>query len=129
VVARADAAKAGVTISTFRQSWEEFDFGKGRWELVVFSYAWVPLVDGSFVRKVRESLKPGDLIVIEHPVEEPGAAGPKKAVGAVNALVKAYADFRILRYEDQQDISDWQRGMAPRLKAKGRIVRLLAQKN
>lgn len=126
-IARANAAKAGLKINTVRQRYEEFDFGKEKWDLVVCSYAWVPIAEPAFVEKVRDSLRPGGWILIEHPADDPGKKDFNSAANAVNGLLKAYAGFRIV-YEDTQDVSDWQRTRDDRLQTKGRIVRLFAQK-
>jgi 2-polyprenyl-3-methyl-5-hydroxy-6-metoxy-1,4-benzoquinol methylase len=131
-IAGAEAQKQRLRIHALRQGWEDFDFGRERWDLVVLSYAWVPLADPTFVARVRDSLRPGGLVLIEHPVEEPEDAGKdpgNAAASAANALPLAYSDgFQVLFYQDTQDISDWQRTPESRLTTKGRIVRLLARK-
>jgi 2-polyprenyl-3-methyl-5-hydroxy-6-metoxy-1,4-benzoquinol methylase len=131
-IARAEARKEGLHINAVCQGWEDFDFGRERWDLVVLSYAWVPLADPAFIERVRDSLRRGGLVLVEHPVENPENAGSdpgNAAASAVNALPLAYSDgFQVLFYQDTQDISDWQRTPENRLTAKGRIVRLLARK-
>jgi hypothetical protein len=55
--------------------------------------------------------KADDIVAIEHPAENPAEARKdpaNAAASAVNALPLAYADFRILYYQDTQDTSDWQ---------------------
>jgi 2-polyprenyl-3-methyl-5-hydroxy-6-metoxy-1,4-benzoquinol methylase len=131
-IARAEAQKQGLRIKAVCQGWEDFDFGRERWDLVVLSYAWVPLADPDFVARIRDSLRPGGLVLIEHPVEEPEDAGKdpgNAAASAVNALPRAYSDgLQVLFYQDTQDISDWQRTPEDRMTTKGRIVRLLARR-
>ncbi len=65
------AAKRGLHISTVKSGYEGFDFGHEQWDLIVFSYAWVPLADPALVQRVRAALRPGGLVVIEHPAEDP----------------------------------------------------------
>jgi 2-polyprenyl-3-methyl-5-hydroxy-6-metoxy-1,4-benzoquinol methylase len=125
--AQAAAAKAGLKITTVKSGYEEFDFGSGQWDLIVFSYAWVPLADPALIGRVRASLRPGGLVVIEHPAEDPAKPvaereWPPEPTDGVNTLPKAWADgFRILRYEDTEDMCDWRN-------RKARILRLLARK-
>lgn len=74
--------------------------------MVVFSYAWVPLADPALVERVRASLKPHGLVVIEHPAQDPAA--PRDPADEVNALLKAWsAWFRVLHYEDTGEEWDW----------------------
>jgi SAM-dependent methyltransferase len=126
-VAQAEAAKRGLHITTVKSGYQEFDFGHERWDLIVFSYAWVPLADPALLERVRAALKPGGLVVIEHPAETPPAAAtqggrPPDPLDDVNTLVRAWSTgFRILRYEDTEDLWDW------RIQ-KARVLRLLAQK-
>ena len=126
-VAQAEAERRGLKITTIKSRHQDFDFGSEKWDLVVFSYAWVPLADPAFVDRVRMSLKPGGVVVIEAPAEDPLKPvalreWPPEPTDEVNTLVKAWAPgFRILRYEDAEDICDWRN-------RKARVLRLLARK-
>ena len=112
--AAAGAAKAGVRIDAVRKSHEEFDFGVARWDLIAMIFPGVSMDDEGFLKRVRASLKPGGVLIVEQfnapPVE--GAKGPP------NALFKTFQDFRVTHYEDVVDTSDWGKTQA-RL---GRIV-------
>ena len=125
--AQAEAAKRGLHITTVKSGYQEFDFGHEQWDLIVFSYAWVPLADPALLERVRASLKPGGLVVIEHPSEAPPTATAQGArapdpLDEINALLNAWSNgFRILRYEDTEGVWDW------RIR-KARVLRLLAQK-
>jgi 2-polyprenyl-3-methyl-5-hydroxy-6-metoxy-1,4-benzoquinol methylase len=125
--AQAEAAKRGLHITTVKSGYQEFDFGHEQWDLIVFSYAWVPLADPALLERVRASLKPGGLVVIEHPSEAPPTATAQGArapdpLDEINALSNAWSNgFRILRYEDTEGVWDW------RIR-KARVLRLLAQK-
>src|SRR5436190_2204114 len=60
-VARANAAKLGVKLSTEIKSYEEFDFGENRWDLILLSY-----VGGREMNaQVTRSLKPGGIVILE----------------------------------------------------------------
>jgi SAM-dependent methyltransferase len=126
-VAQEAAARAGVTITTVQSSYEKFDFGKDQWDLIVFSYAWVPLSDPALLERIHAALKPGGLVVIEHPAEDPlkpvaEREWPPEPTDDVNTLAKAWVNgFRILRYEDTEDRCDWRN-------RKARVLRLLARK-
>ncbi|MEK7404636.1 MAG: methyltransferase domain-containing protein, partial [Acidobacteriota bacterium] len=114
-IARANAAKAGVTINTIFASHQEFDFGKDRWDLIVMTYAFVSMEDAAFLQRVRDSLKPGGIVVVEQ--LNSGGPGP----GPANALFRSFQDLRVLHYEDTSDTADWSQ-------KKARIGRLVAQK-
>ena len=125
--AQAEAAKHGLRIFTVKSSYADFDFGQERWDLIVFSYAWVPLADPALLKRVHSALKPGGLVVIEHPAEDPlkpvaQREWPPEPTDEINTLVRVWtAGFRILRYEDTEDQCDWRN-------RKARVLRLLARK-
>ncbi len=126
-VAQAAAAKAGVAIKTVKAKYEEFDFGRERWDLIVFCYAFAPLSDAGLVRRVHASLKPGGMVLIEHPMNEPQS--PMHPHDLVNALPKAFAEgFRLVFYEDTTGISEWQQSAVKRTEDRRRMVRFLARK-
>jgi 2-polyprenyl-3-methyl-5-hydroxy-6-metoxy-1,4-benzoquinol methylase len=126
-VAQAEAAKRKLHVTTVNRSFDDFDFGHEQWDLIVFSYSWSPLVDPAFVDRVRGSLKPNGVVVIEQPAQDPvelakpGAPQPDPT-DEINVLTKVWSSgFRILRYEDAEDQWDW------RIR-KARVLRLFAQK-
>ncbi len=125
--AQSAAAKAGVKITTVKAKYEEFDFGKDRWDLIVFCYAFAPLSDPELVKRVHDSLRPGGVVLIEHPMNEPELAMHPQDV--VNSLPKAFAEgFRIVFYEDGTGISEWQQSPVKRTEDRRRMVRFIARK-
>jgi 2-polyprenyl-3-methyl-5-hydroxy-6-metoxy-1,4-benzoquinol methylase len=116
-VARDHAAKAGVKINTVLKTHQEFDFGSEQWDLVVMIYPLISMDDAAFLKRVRSSVKPGGMVLVEqfNAAPVPGARGP------ANALFKTFQDFRVVRYEDVEDIADWGNTAA-------RIGRILAVK-
>jgi 2-polyprenyl-3-methyl-5-hydroxy-6-metoxy-1,4-benzoquinol methylase len=126
-VAQAEAARRNVKITTVKSSYQDFDFGAEKWDLVVFSYAWVPLADAAFIRRVRASLKPNGVVVIEAPAEDPLKPAkerewPPEPTDEVNTMMKAWTTgFRVLHYEDTIDMCDWR-------SRKARVLRLMARK-
>jgi SAM-dependent methyltransferase len=121
---RAAAERAGVKIQTVLQGWQDFEFGTEKWDLIVLSYAWVPIDDPAFVKRLLAGLRPAGLLVFEHylvvgPGDESGCIGGPKP----NELLRVFGnDLRILRYEDIETVSDW------RNQSKARVARLLASK-
>jgi 2-polyprenyl-3-methyl-5-hydroxy-6-metoxy-1,4-benzoquinol methylase len=114
--ARAAAEKAGVKLHAVHASHEDFDFGKEQWDLVVMTYTLADMQDTAFLRRVKGSLKPGGLIVLE----QMNAGGAGK--GPANALFRSFEDLRVIHYEDVVDTAEW--GMQ-----KMRIGRIVAQRD
>ena len=114
--ARAAAQKAGVRIECFRGSHQDFDFGRDRWDLIVMTYTLADMEDASFLRRIRESLKSGGIVV----VEQMNAGGTGK--GPANALFRSFQDLRIIHYEDVVDTAEWSL-------QKMRIGRIVAQRD
>ncbi|UYZ62972.1 class I SAM-dependent methyltransferase [Hymenobacter weizhouensis] len=120
-LAQDNARKAGVKITTFTQSDEQFEFGTERWNLVAVLYAG----GRELVPRIYRSLKPGGLVVIE--AFHRDATRVRKISPSVvfdpDELRKLYeaAGFRILRYEEPEGIGDF--GLQ-----RMRLVKLVAQK-
>jgi len=115
-VARNDAKKAGVRINAVHASHQDFDFGREQWDLIVMTYTLADMENAAFLSRVRDSLKPGGIVV----VEQMNAGGTGK--GPANALFRSFQDLRILHYEDVVDTAEW--GLQ-----KMRIGRIVAQKD
>jgi SAM-dependent methyltransferase len=120
-LARDRAEKLGVKLNASVRSAEEFDFGENRWAMIVVTY--VPLGAG-LVDRIRQSLKPGGVVVVENFHAETGHVRLMNGGLADNELLRTFADFRILHYEDIWAKQDWGLQLGP----KNRLVRLLAQK-
>jgi len=99
---QADARK--LTIQTVRASHEDFDFGVERWDLIVMAYAFTPMEDVKFLQRVRDSLKPGGIVVVEQFNAAPDKPTNK---GPANALFKSFEGLRVVHYEDTVDRSEW----------------------
>jgi SAM-dependent methyltransferase len=119
--ARKEAAKRDLPIETSVIPYEQFDWGKEKWDLIVFSYffPWAALP------KVWDSLKPGGLILIEGFHIETARIRPIGGGYRNNELLQVLKDYRILVYEDVEDRQDWGRPYG----ATNRLVRVLAQKS
>jgi SAM-dependent methyltransferase len=124
-----NAAKAGVRLTTSHARFEDYDYGKERWDLIYFIYAG-KLLDPLYVARIRAALKPGGLVLIETRGPTLDKSTPQRGeteLDKANALTKAWSDMQIVFYEDTIGIADWYFS-GPRLESKTRILRLLARK-
>jgi SAM-dependent methyltransferase len=106
--AEANARAAGVSIKAVQASYDTFDYGVGRWDLIVLAFAWAPVSDPGFVARLHAALRPGGKVVFEHFVEDAGhpRPGPVRAVPP-GQLPKWFGQFFIDRYEEVDDVGDW----------------------
>jgi SAM-dependent methyltransferase len=118
--ARKEAAKRGLQMETSVIPYERFDWGKEKWDLIVFSY----FFPRATLSKVRDSLKPGGLLLVEGFHIDTARIRPLSGGYRNNELFQVLKDYRILVYEDVQDRQDWGRPYG----ATNRLVRVLAQK-
>jgi SAM-dependent methyltransferase len=105
--ARRAAERAGVKLTALVERHEAFDFGRGRWDLVVMSYTWVPIRGADYAERIVDSLRPGGVLVFEHLLDESGGEGAAPWLPRPNELLKVFARLRILRYEDARMRADW----------------------
>jgi 2-polyprenyl-3-methyl-5-hydroxy-6-metoxy-1,4-benzoquinol methylase len=103
-----NAKMAGVQIATEKDSYDTFHFGTNKWDLIVLTFAWAPMEDPAFTRKLKDSLCPKGRIVFEHYIDNPDRPQPK-AVHALqpNQLRSIFSDFKIERYEETHRMGDW----------------------
>jgi ubiquinone/menaquinone biosynthesis C-methylase UbiE len=120
-VARRNAEEAGVHVQTVLASNEAFDFGSASWDLMVMTYAPVPLTDPSYVRQINNALRPGGLIVIESFASDATEDGRTPVDVDPADLRRAFAGFHILHCTDVLAMSDW-------MKTEVRLARLVAEK-
>jgi SAM-dependent methyltransferase len=117
--AQAQAANLGVKLTAVPVDDSHFDFGKDRWDLIVLSYVGAR----EFVARVHDSLKPGGMVVVEAFHRDATKNSPigGAVVFDTNELLKLFEHFRVVHYEDVEDVADF--GMQ-----KVRVVRLAAEK-
>jgi SAM-dependent methyltransferase len=120
-IARKEAAKRGLRIEALVTPYEDFDWGKEKWDLIVFSY----FFPQAALPKVWDSLKPGGLIVVEGFHIDTARVRPVGGGYRNNELFQVLKDYRMLIYEDVQDRQEW--GLP--YGATNRLVRVLAQKS
>lgn len=120
-VALQEAAKDGLSIDARVVAHDEFEYGSEAWDLIVMTYALVPVTDVSFATTLVNSLRPGGLLVTES--FAPDSDRPLRPVDILpDRLRQAYAALKVLRFEDGTDTSDW-------TDEPSRIVRMAAIKN
>src|SRR5271165_6255102 len=85
-LAQQRAKKLGLTLHTAAVRDSEYDFGKERFDLILFSWT-MPLVP---MQKVVDSLKPGGIVVMQR--------GPGFLNGR-NAVLHLFDPLEIARYE------------------------------
>jgi 2-polyprenyl-3-methyl-5-hydroxy-6-metoxy-1,4-benzoquinol methylase len=128
-VASESAAKAGLPLTTVKATFEGFDYGKERWDLIYFVYTDAPMVDPKYVARIQAALKPGGLVLVDRPYRSlTNPEWPETDQDKVNALIKAWSGLQIVFYEDTAGVGDWQQTRADRLQHELRIVRMVARK-
>jgi SAM-dependent methyltransferase len=97
-IAQKRAQELGLTLNTAAVPDSGYDFGKERFDLILFSWA-MPLVDA---KKAVDALKPGGMVVMECAANYVGRNGMLKMFDALRIeryeIVRATADF----YERQE---------------------------
>ena len=68
-VMQANAEKAGLKVQTVKTSYEDFDFGRERWDLVAMILSWAPVEEPAFLARLKASIRPGGYLVFEHVVQ------------------------------------------------------------
>lgn len=120
--AAANAEKAGTKIKTIKTAYQDFDFGKEQWDLIVMILSWAPVSDPTFVARLHASLRPGGIIVFEHVLETEKQSFPDYVHGLPpNALLSLFKNFHIQKYEEGVWPGDW--GGPP-----AELVRMIARK-
>jgi SAM-dependent methyltransferase len=107
-VMRTNAEKAGLKIQTVKTSYQDFDFGRERWDLVAMILSWAPVEDPAFLARLKASIRPGGHLVFEHVLQRSDDPFPP-GVHALEpgALREFFGDFEILVYRELDDYGDW----------------------
>jgi SAM-dependent methyltransferase len=106
--ARANAKKAGVSLTAQRSSIEDFDYGTAQWDLIALIY--VPNIahEGAAMARLERALKPGGLLVIESFASDRQSAN-RRPVDIDPAVLKAsLTGFDIIRFDDREAMSEWE---------------------
>ncbi|MBP7775492.1 MAG: class I SAM-dependent methyltransferase [Acidobacteria bacterium] len=121
-VARAQAARAGLTITAVQDTVEHFDAGTNRWDVIAVIYGPGVIADPDYVARLHRSLRPGGIVVVESFASDRSELQRRPVDVDPDELRRAFAGFRILTFEDAKGVSDWDPQTT-------RLVRLVAQKN
>ncbi|MCC7384253.1 MAG: methyltransferase domain-containing protein [Deltaproteobacteria bacterium] len=106
-IARAEAAKLGLSVAMIEANIDTWDFGKERWDLVTMIYAGA---QDAWLTKARQSLRRGGWFVLEAFAFDP-ERGQSDGIKP-GELAKVFADFEIVRDERVEDVPDWDRNRA-----------------
>jgi SAM-dependent methyltransferase len=120
-VAKAEAARHHVTITVVQQGDAEFDYGVNQWDLIAIVYGPGAVERPDYVERLSRALRPGGLVVVESFASDTHAARRRPVDIDPSLLLKAFATFRILRFEDTDGVTDWDPQSTT-------LVRLVAQK-
>ncbi|HJR87100.1 MAG TPA: class I SAM-dependent methyltransferase [Acidimicrobiia bacterium] len=105
-VAQREAARRDLTFDGRVAAHDEFEYGTSAWDLIVMTYALVPVTDANFAAILVDALRPEGLIVIESFVTDP-TRPPRPVEIDPDRLRDAYSKLRLLRFEDEMATSDW----------------------
>ncbi|HEY1341781.1 MAG TPA: class I SAM-dependent methyltransferase [Bryobacteraceae bacterium] len=115
-VARSAAEKASVKIQAVCVFHDDYEFGREQWDLIVMTYTLADMENIAFLKRVKDSLKPGGIVMVEQMNAKETNKKP------ANALFRSFAGLRVIHYEDVVDTAEW--GLQ-----KMRIGRIVAQKD
>lgn len=118
-LAKKNAAKAGVKLQTILADVFTHDYGKEQWDLVGIIY-FNPA--RPILEKFKTAVKPGGYVIVEGFGRRKKGGPPDDSKFDTNELLKRFADWEILEYQDGDFDADW--GGEP----KAHIIRLLARK-
>ena len=127
--ARRKADKAGVKLTAIRSGYQEFDFGDGRWDLIVMTYAYFPIRDAAYINRLVGSMRPGGVLAFQYGALKKGVdrsgTAPLLGIPEEGELKEIFRSLVIVRYEEVEEESDWQVLHGHRM---GRTVKMLAKK-
>ncbi len=107
-VLRSNAGKAGLKVQTVKTSYDDYDFGKNRWDLVAMILSWAPVEEPAFLRRLKDAIRPGGHLVFEHVLQRTADPFPPGVHALAPGDLKAlFSDFEILVYRELDDYGDW----------------------
>jgi len=119
--ALASAKNLGVPLHTMRESVDDFDYGRERWDVVLLIYAPVRYESKELMKRIHDSLKPGGLVIVEDEIEWSRSRTDPRPPGSLapGELRAAFTDgYQILDLHEVQAVSEW----FPRLTLLGRLT-------
>jgi 2-polyprenyl-3-methyl-5-hydroxy-6-metoxy-1,4-benzoquinol methylase len=120
--AQRNASAAGTSIETVKTTYDAFDFGVERWDMVLMILSWAPVSDPAFVSRIEASLRPGGVLVFEHVIDKPEEPFPAAVHALVpNQLRGCFGGLVTEYYDESERLGDWGGPPTP-------IVRMVARK-
>lgn len=116
--AKTQASSLGLKLAAEVNTFEAFDFGLEKWDLIVLTYEPTKAI----APKVVAALRPGGIVVVEDRHLDTRRVWPAGTFRD-NELVALFSGLRVLRYEDVWALPDWSVK-----KVQERLVRLIAEK-
>jgi SAM-dependent methyltransferase len=112
--AEKQAQNENLTLTTHIESFDTFEYGENRWDLITWLYGGCLEVD-EIAQKIRAALKPGGLFVFEFFHREAGIAMGRPQFGcekdAVRNIFLKEGGFTVLLYEEKEGTADY--GLKP----------------
>jgi SAM-dependent methyltransferase len=105
-VAQRAATERDLQIKALVSAHDEFEYGSSTWDLIVMTYALVPVTDVPFAATLVKALRSGGLIVTESFATDPKRP-PRPVEIDPDLLRQAYSSLRILKFETREDVIDW----------------------
>lgn len=105
-----EAEKEGLTLNTRIESFETFDYGTARWDLITWLYGGCLGIEG-IAGTLKKALKPGGLFVFEFFHREAGIGMDRPQFGceaeSVKELFLEEGGFEVLLYEEKEGTADY----------------------
>ncbi len=116
--AKSEAARLAVRLTAEVSTFEAFDFGSEKWDLIVLTYEPTKAI----APRVVQALRPGGIVVVEDRHLDTRRVWPTGTFGN-NELLLLFSGLRVIKYEDVWARPDWSVK-----KLEERLVRLVAEK-
>ncbi|MEN8788109.1 MAG: class I SAM-dependent methyltransferase [Flavobacteriaceae bacterium] len=108
--AEKQAENENLILTTYIESFDTFNYGENRWDLITWLYGGCLEVD-EIAQKIKAALKPGGLFVFEFFHREAGIAMGRPQFGcekdAVKDMFLKEGGFSILLYEEKEGTADY----------------------
>lgn len=105
-----EAGKEGLELNTQIESFETFDYGTEKWDLITWLYGGCLGVD-DIAATLKRALKPGGLFVFEFFHREAGIGMGRPnfgcEAGSVKELFMEEGGFEVLLYEEKEGMADY----------------------
>lgn len=129
--AQATAKRMGLKLNTVQKSKKTFKYGVNQWDLIALIYADVICggciaYDRAFIRQLRESLKPGGIVVYEF-FHRDALKNPPWGCDdddMMDAFLKV-GGFKIVKYEEKEGYAEWDKN---KRKKSSKLVFMVAKK-